>query len=71
MHTERKELPGSKNTKTGSLRIECQEIQTPRRWLHLWSILDIDKWKSLAAMEIAARDGCAKFQPKYGIEKTA
>lgn len=71
MHTEREELPGSKNTKTGSIRIECQKIQTPRRWLHLWSISDIDKWKSLAAMEIAARDGCAKFQPKHGIEKTA
>ena len=71
MHTEREELTGSKNTKTGSLRIECQKIQTPRRWLHLWSILDIDKWESLVAMEIAARDGCAKFQPKHGIEKTA
>jgi hypothetical protein len=71
MHTEREELPGSKNTKTGSLRIECQKIQTPRRRPNLWSILDIDKWKSLATMEIAARDGCAKFQSKHGIEKTA
>jgi hypothetical protein len=71
MHTEREELPGSKNTKTGSLCIECQKIQTPRRWLHLWSILDIDKWESLAAMEIAAIDGCAKFQSNHRIEKTA
>ena len=71
MHTEREELPGSKNTETGSLRIECQKIQTPRRWLNLWSILDIDKWKSLAAMETVARDDCAKFQAKHRIEKTA
>lgn len=27
MHTEREELSGSKNTKTGSLRIECQKFK--------------------------------------------